>query len=149
MDALNELVQPVAVPRSLWKTAVTLFKLRVVSLLLLAAFGGAALGAMVVETVSLWAWLLLATTGILSAGGASAINQYLERERDTHMRRTARRPLAAGQIANPILVLFIGVGMVALAGGLALLAGNPALAFWVLLGAIIYVGVYTVWLKPR
>ncbi|MBX3060818.1 MAG: heme o synthase [Anaerolineae bacterium] len=149
MDALNEMVQPVAVPRSLWKTAVTLFKLRVVSLLLLAAFGGAALGALVVESVSLWTWLLLAVTGTLSAGGASAINQYLERERDTHMRRTARRPLASGQIANPGLVLGIGVGMVLLAGMLALAAGKPALAFWVLLGAAIYVGVYTVWLKPR
>jgi len=149
MDAVNELVQPVTASRSLWKTAVTLFKLRVVSLLLLAAFGGGALAALVVAQVSLWSWLLLAVTGLLSAGGASAINQYLERERDTHMQRTARRPLATGQIANPRLVLLIGVLMVFLAGGLALLAGNPALAFWVLLGAIIYVGVYTIWLKPR
>jgi protoheme IX farnesyltransferase len=29
------------------------------------------------------------------------------------------------------------------------LPGNPALAFFLLLGAAIYVGVYTLWLKPR
>jgi protoheme IX farnesyltransferase len=32
---------------------------------------------------------------------------------------------------------------------LAVLPSNPALAFFLLLGAAIYVGVYTIWLKPR
>jgi protoheme IX farnesyltransferase len=32
---------------------------------------------------------------------------------------------------------------------LAVLPFNPALAFFLLLGAAIYVGIYTVWLKPR
>ena len=31
--------------------------------------------------------------GVLSAGGASAINQYLDRELDAKMARTARRPM--------------------------------------------------------
>jgi protoheme IX farnesyltransferase len=149
MDAMNELVQPVISPRSLWKTAVTLFKLRVVSLLLLAAFGGAALGSLVVAQVFMWSWLMLAAAGLLSAGGASAINQYLERDRDSKMNRTAKRPLATGEIENPQLVLLIGISMVFAATMIGVLAGNLALAFWVLLGALIYVGVYTVWLKPR
>jgi len=149
MDAMNELVQPIATPKSLWKTAVTLFKLRVVSLLLLSAFGGAALGSMVVVQVTLWNWVLLAASGLLSAGGASAINQYLERERDAKMGRTTKRPLASGEIEKPHIVLLIGVGMVFAATMIGILAGNLALAFWVLLGALIYVGVYTVWLKPR
>ncbi|MBK8432040.1 MAG: UbiA family prenyltransferase [Chloroflexi bacterium] len=42
----------------------------------------------------------------------SAINQYLEREKDTYMKRTAKRPLATGQIANPVLVLWLGLGMI-------------------------------------
>ena len=54
MSAVNEYVQAVQPTRSLWKTAVILFKLRVVSLLLLSAFGGAALGALVVPQVSAW-----------------------------------------------------------------------------------------------
>lgn len=149
MDAVNEIVQPVRRPSlSLWRTAVVLFKLRIVSLLVLSAFGGAGLGTLVTGRVSGWSWVLLALTGTLSAAGASGINQYLERERDSRMNRTAARPLATGQIENPHLVLLLGVGMVLGATALAA-AFNLALAFWVFLGAVIYVGVYTVWLKPR
>ncbi|MCA9922055.1 MAG: heme o synthase [Anaerolineales bacterium] len=148
MDAVNELIQPVRPVRSIWKTAVVIFKLRVVSLLLLSAFGGAALGAIAVGQATLWQFLLLAVTGLLSAGGASAINQYLERDRDARMNRTAARPLATGQIEKPHTVLAVGMGMV-LAATLLAAVFNMALAFWVLAGAVIYVGVYTVWLKPR
>lgn len=149
MDAVNEIVQPVRRPSlSLWRTGVVLFKLRIVSLLVLSAFGGAGLGTLVTGRVSGWSWVLLALTGTLSAAGASGINQYLERERDSRMNRTAARPLATGQIENPHLVLLLGVGMVLGATALAA-AFNLALAFWVFLGAVIYVGVYTVWLKPR
>ena len=149
MDAVNEIVQPARRPSvSLWRTAVVLFKLRIVTLLLLSAFGGAGLGILVVGQTSVWAWILLAITGTLSAAGASGINQYLEWERDSKMNRTAARPLATGQIKNPQLVLVLGVGMVFGATALAA-AFNLALAFWIFLGAVIYVGVYTVWLKPR
>jgi protoheme IX farnesyltransferase len=133
---------------STWKLIVTLFKLRIVTLLLMAAFGGAALGITVTGHASIWSLLLLAVSGTLSAGGASGINQYLERERDARMTRTARRPLATGYLAHPKRVLWIGLGMIATAVGLAALF-NLALALWVLLGAVIYVAVYTIWLKPR
>ncbi len=135
-------------PQSLWKTIVVLFKLRVVSLLVLAAFGGAALGAMAGKGASSWALLLLAVVGTLAAAGASAINQYLERDRDARMSRTASRPLATGQIGRPDAVLWIGVGMVISATVLSAVF-NLALAFWILMGTLIYVLVYTVWLKPR
>ena len=42
MDAVNEIVRPARRPSvSLWRTAVVLYKLRIVTLLLLSAFGGA------------------------------------------------------------------------------------------------------------
>ena len=131
-----------------WKTAVVLFKLRVVTLLLLSAYGGAALALMAEGQGSLWRWFVLTVAGVLSAGGASGINQYLERERDTTMRRTARRPLASGQIEHPGAILWLSMGMVL---GATLLSAtlNAATAVWIALGAIIYVGVYTIWLKPR
>ena len=141
---------PLAAPKmGMRKLIVTLFKLRVVSLLLLSAFGGAALGAAYVPEVSLGSLLVLAVAGTLSAAGSSAINQYIERDRDTKMSRTAARPLATGQIENPHVVLGIAGGMIMLAIVLSLLVGNPALAFWLFMGAAIYVGVYTIWLKPR
>jgi heme o synthase len=136
-------------PLSLRQLIVTLFKLRVVSLLLLSAFGGAALGVLSGGQATLGGMLLLALTGTLSAAGASAINQYLEREKDTYMKRTAKRPLATGQIASPVLVLWLGLGMIFGASGLAAVLGYGWLAFWLLAGAAIYVGVYTIWLKPR
>lgn len=142
--------EPVATPPlSLRQLIVTLFKLRVVSLLVLSAFGGAALGIMAGGQATVGGLLLLGVTGTLSAAGASAINQYLERERDTTMKRTAKRPLATGQIANPHMVLWIGLGMVFGSSAVAAVLGYGALAIWLFLGALIYVAVYTIWLKPR
>lgn len=139
---------PAEVSISWGRLIVTLFKLRVVSLLLLSAFGGAALGLQAGGQASLAAWIVLAIAGMVSAAGASAINQYLERERDTRMYRTAARPLPAGVIARPGRVLALGIGMVLGATALSLVI-NAWLAFWVLMGALIYVGIYTIWLKPR
>ncbi|MEP7357957.1 MAG: COX15/CtaA family protein, partial [Anaerolineales bacterium] len=58
-------------------------------------------GAMIVAghgwpPVDLLLWTLLG--GALASGGASALNQVIDRELDQHMARTARRPLAAGRI---------------------------------------------------
>jgi protoheme IX farnesyltransferase len=128
------------------KTLAGLFKLRIVMLLLISALGGAMIGA------NGWPGglniFLLIITGGLSAAGASALNQYLERERDSKMVRTARRALPAGLIRKPAWVLAAGVGMVVFAVLLAAIF-NPGLAISNALGAIIYIGVYTLWLKPR
>lgn len=132
--------------RSRIKTLSALFKPRIVLLLLVSALGGASLGA------GGWpgaqALILLIITGGLSAAGASAINQYLERDRDAQMKRTSRRPLPAGAVNKPIWVLLVGTGMVVFAVVLSAIY-NPALAISNALGAIIYIGVYTIWLKPR
>lgn len=131
---------------SLIAALVVLFKLRVVLLLLFAAMGGALLGSR--GTPAGADLLLLLLTGALSASGASALNQYVERFKDGAMKRTARRPLVTGRV-NARLVLIVGSGMVLLASGIALLAGNGPLAFWLAMGAFVYVGIYTLWLKPR
>lgn len=125
---------------------VVLFKLRVVVLLLFAALGGAMLGSHGAPTFGELGLLLL--TGTLSASGASALNQYIERHKDTLMKRTSRRPLATGQY-NARLVLVVALGMVVLASVIAWAVGNLPLAIWLAVGAFIYVGIYTIWLKPR
>lgn len=125
---------------------VALFKLRVVGLLLLAAVGGAFLGAGGVPPVGALVGLL--SMGGMAAAGASALNQYLEREQDAHMRRTSGRPLVTGAIARPGGVLGVAMALVVIPV-LVTLPLNPALAFFLALGAVIYVGVYTLWLKPR
>jgi protoheme IX farnesyltransferase len=69
---------------------------------------------------------------LLVASGTGALNQYVERRFDAQMRRTARRPLAAGRL-KPSAVLWFGIalsvlGTVYLAAAVNLLAGLLALA---------------------
>lgn len=132
--------------RELLQTIVVLFKLRIVFLLVVAATGGAFIasdGWPGLDTLLL-TWI----TGTMAAAGASSLNQYWERERDKSMGRTSKRPLAQGQIANPILIPIIGVLLIVVPS-IAVLPTHPALTFWLLAGAIIYVPIYTMWLKPR
>ena len=77
------------------------------------------------------------------------LNNYLERDVDTRMERTRRRPIAAGAHPGRAARSPSGLALVA-AGSLALwaLAGGLAAAF-ALLGAAYYVVVYTMLLKPR
>lgn len=131
---------------SLLGTIAVLFKLRIVLLLVFASVGGALLGAH--GRPALGDLLLLLLTGAMSAAGASALNQYIERANDGLMKRTARRPLVTGEVSARV-VLLIASALVIGASAIALLAGNPSLAFWLAFGAFIYVGVYTLWLKPR
>lgn len=130
----------------LWKSLLVLFKVRVVMLLLFAAAGGAFLAANDWPGAGTLAVLLI--VGGSAAAGASAINQYLEQDLDARMERTRRRPLAARALGRPTWVPWIGAAMILLPT-LVVLPSNPALAFFVVLGAAIYIGVYTIWLKPR
>lgn len=136
--------------RSKWRDqlqlTVVLFKLRIVFLLLMAATGGAFLAAG--GWPGLGNLLLLWLTGGMAAAGASALNQYWERESDGNMERTEKRPLVTGKIAKPGWIPYVGIGMILLPS-LAVLSFNPPLTFFLLLGAIIYVVIYTIWLKPR
>jgi protoheme IX farnesyltransferase len=141
--ATTEVARP---ETSLLKTLSVLFKLRIVSLLLFAAVGGAFVAAGGWPGAGQLALLLI--TGGLAAAGASALNQYLEKDSDALMARTRKRPLVTGSIARPGWVPYVASLMI-LVPSLAVLPFNPALAFFLLLGAAIYVGIYTVWLKPR
>ena len=63
---------------------------------------------------------------LLLASGAGALNQYIERHFDAQMRRTARRPLAAGRL-NPSSALWFGVALSA-AGSICLAVAVNGLA---------------------
>ncbi|WP_420642378.1 heme o synthase [Candidatus Leptofilum sp.] len=132
--------------RSKLQMIVVLFKLRIVFLLLMAATGGAFIAAK--GWPGLGNLLLLWLTGGMAAAGSSALNQYWERDSDSNMGRTQQRPLVTGEISQPHWVPLVGVALVLLPS-LAVLPFNLALTFFLLLGAVIYVGIYTIWLKPR
>jgi protoheme IX farnesyltransferase len=90
-------------------------------------------------------WTLVG--GYLAAGGAGAINHFVDRDRDARMARTCDRPLVTGRI-NPTHGLAFGIALAV--GSVALLAStvNLAAAALALAGLLGYVFVYTLWLKP-
>ena len=91
-------------------------------------------------------WILLGTA--LAGGASSALNAYWEREADAKMARTRRRPLPAASVL-PHVVLGYGL-LLTVVSTLVLYVVGGALAAAVGLGTIVfYVGVYTMWLKPR
>jgi len=96
-------------------------------------------------------WLVAATLvgGTFAAGSANVINCYLDRDIDKVMKRTRRRPLAAGMIVAPVNALRFGV---LLGVGATLLLGfavNWPSALLADLAIAVYVFVYTLGLKRR
>jgi heme o synthase len=93
-------------------------------------------------------WLLLWTMvgGYLAAGGAGAINHYIDRDIDRHMGRTDARPLVAGRV-SPVRALVFGIVLGALSAVVLTAFANALAAALALVGLALYVGVYTLWLK--
>jgi heme o synthase len=79
---------------------------------------------------------------LMVASGTGALNQYIERRYDAQMRRTARRPLAAGRL-NPSAVLWFGITLSVL-GSVYLAAAVNLLASMLALGTLLsYLFFYT------
>jgi heme o synthase len=79
---------------------------------------------------------------LLVASGTGSLNQYLERKFDAQMRRTARRPAAAGRL-TPISVLVFGV-VLAVTGSIYLaIAVNLLASVLATLTLLTYLFVYT------
>jgi protoheme IX farnesyltransferase len=84
--------------------------------------------------------------GAMAAGGAGAVNCWFDRDIDQLMPRTRRRAIAAGRI-SPAAGLTFGIA-VALGGvALIVISSNRLAAALALAGGLVYVFVYTMWLK--
>ncbi|HEX5565431.1 MAG TPA: heme o synthase [Streptomyces sp.] len=128
------------------KGFVALTKPRIIELLLITTVPVMFLAAQGVP--DLWLVLATCTGGYLSAGGANALNMYLDRDIDALMHRTERRPLITGVVTpRECLVFGIALGVVSTVWfGLLVNWLSAALA----LGAFFfYVVVYTMILKRR
>ena len=95
-----------------------------------------------------WRLLLSATIGIwLLAGAAFAVNCLVEREIDSRMARTARRPMARGEITVVQTLLFSGV--IGGAGMWVLYTLVNPLTMWLTFATFVgYAVIYTIILKP-
>jgi protoheme IX farnesyltransferase len=84
--------------------------------------------------------------GALAAGGASAVNCWFDRDIDKLMPRTRRRAIAAGRI-TPAAGLGFGIVVGLLGVALVAVSSNVLAAALALGGGLVYVFVYTMWLK--
>ena len=89
------------------KQYISLMKLRVVELLLVTTVPAIFLATNGIPDLSLTFWSLLG--GTLAAGGANAFNMVIESDTDQLMNRTAKRPIATGQISKKNGLLFSSV----------------------------------------
>jgi len=93
-------------------------------------------------------WLMVATVvgGTLSAGGANAINMYVDRDIDAVMDRTKGRPLVTG-LVTPRAALTFAIGIEVISFGFLWAFVNLLSAVLAVSACLFYVFVYTLWLK--
>src|SRR6266853_502555 len=144
---MSTATQPLVVPRSgaltLARDYAELAKLRVTSLIIMTAWCGYYFGALK-SGVSSLSWSLFHTLlGIgLVSGGAAALNEVMEWDTDSRMRRTAQRPIPAGRFGF-VHATLVGVLMM-LGGALYLaLALNPLTGWLALATSAVYLAAYT------
>ena len=126
------------------KDFIALSKPLIVGLLLITTYGGLVIGGKAWPSFSLTMWTLIG--GALAAGGSSALNQYIDRELDRHMQRTAKRPLADGRLTDAEGLAF-GLGMSLVSYYILACFVNGLAALLSLAGIVYYVILYSLWLK--
>ena len=127
----------------------TLTKPPIISLLLVTAIGGMFLASRHVGgsgIPDLMTMLLVCVGGALGAGGANAINHYMDQDIDSLMSRTAQRPVPGHRI-RPMAALAFGIALNVIAFGVLAYWVNLLAAGLTLAATLFYVLVYTGWLK--
>jgi protoheme IX farnesyltransferase len=121
---------------------VALTKPRIISLLLVTT-----IAPMYVAGTPSWQLVVVVFIGgYLMAGGANAVNMYLDRDIDDRMARTRLRPIPSGRL-TPREVLLFGILLATTATYLLAHFANVLTATLALAGFYFYVFVYTRWLK--
>jgi protoheme IX farnesyltransferase len=128
--------------QSLFRDLVALTKPRIISLLLVTT-----IAPMFVAGSPSWQLVLAVFVGgYLMAGGANAVNMYIDRDIDDRMARTRLRPLPSGRM-QPREVLAFGILLSTSATWLLAQTANVLTAALALAGFYFYVFIYTRWLK--
>ena len=93
-------------------------------------------------------WLVVWTVigGSLAAGGANAINMYIDRDIDQLMARTRSRPLVTGKI-SPRNALVFAIALEVLAFVVLAVSSNVLAGTLAVSATLFYVFVYSLWLK--
>ncbi|MEC4020825.1 heme o synthase [Streptomyces sp. H27-D2] len=128
------------------KAFVALTKPRIIELLLITTVPVMFLAAEGIP--DLWLVLVTCVGGYLSAGGANALNMYLDRDIDALMHRTEHRPLVTG-IVSPREGLVFGLALVVISTAWFVFLVNALSAALSLAAVLFYVVGYTMILKRR
>jgi protoheme IX farnesyltransferase len=123
---------------------VALTKPIVVLLLLFTTYGGMVVAARAWPGWEVTFWTMIG--GALAAGGSSAVNQYIDRDRDKLMIRTAKRPIAAGRL-TPAEGLAYGIALCLVAFYVLASFVNLLAALLAVSGMFYYVVLYSIFLK--
>jgi len=125
---------------------VALTKPRIIELLLVTTLPTMIVARRGIPSLGLMVATLLG--GTLAAGGANAINMFVDRDIDKVMHRTRNRPLVTGAMA-PRNALIFAVTLEVLAFAELWARVNPLSAVLAVSATLFYVFVYTLWLKRR
>ncbi|MBC8081407.1 MAG: protoheme IX farnesyltransferase [Gorillibacterium sp.] len=127
-----------------WKDFVYITKPGILFSNLITVFGGFWLASHWDPEWLLLLWTLLGTTLVMASG--CVLNNYLDRELDVKMARTRKRALPSGRLQARIVLLY---GIVLGVSGTVILyvLVNPLTALLGLIGVVVYVVIYTAWLK--
>ena len=128
--------------RTLLQDLVMLTKPRIISLLLVTTIAPM----FVAGNPDLLLVLLVLVGGYLMAGGANAVNMYMDRDIDDRMARTRLRPIPSGRMSGTSVLAF-GVALATAATFLFAYFVNVVSAALALAGFYFYIFVYTRWLK--
>ncbi|MEM2759415.1 MAG: heme o synthase [Nitrososphaerales archaeon] len=90
--------------------------------------------------------LFLFISGTLASMGSSALNHYYDRDIDSLMSRTSRRPIPSGRLGARSALVY-GFALSAASVIIAYLTLNPITTAFIGLGIFFYVIIYTAWLK--
>ncbi len=121
---------------------VALTKPRIALMVLLTVAVGHLLGARKMGGAAPWSLLWTLIGSGLVAGGASAWNQFFERDLDSLMRRTSRRPLPSGSL-SPLEALGFGTLLTFVGVGVLVVGVNPVAAAVAIFTFLSYVFIYT------
>lgn len=140
----QQAVRPSPQIRNLVNDYIALTKPRIISLLLVTTLVPMFLAGD--HAPSGWLILWVMVGGFLAAGGANAINQYIDRDIDHVMIRTRKRPLPSGRM-HPLQVLAFGIFLGAASFAVLWWAANLLTALLAMAGLLFYVLIYSWALK--
>lgn len=126
------------------KDLIILTKPRIIRLNLIAGFGGFWVASKWNIDWLLLVWMLLGSALVMAA--SCVFNNYWDRDLDAKMERTKDRALPAKRMA-PGFVLGYGIVLGIIGELILFLLVNPLCGWLGLLGAFVYIVIYTMWLK--